>query len=389
MKNFNFRCFGVTESTTSILGDLGLEVDITVARNVAPPSSKVYDINLDASDILSLKNTGDIKDVKNHDLYEAVAEITQKKLDERYGKDTHQQHHNCVIVPYYDIGVGKPHLTGDAGLNATSVTIKGVVVIDSETIDKANQIRKENHLQNYGLVDFVGMAKKHIEWLDNLANERYLSVVVKTNGQISASEARQALLDDEVWSQHPSFAYTKNSYSSATELKDKDGLKAKAYGMLFVYNTERAAVLNSEIVRMAYNLSDDIKHSGHKITLKYDDRLFKNLRQGITHNHTFTQYIVTQVYHTFGFLLGIASSISVSDSNEVVITVDMDSIPSNGWLMHHAKTPMSKSIVDKRTKSVGGRNDFNLVTASIILDEVMGINVVAVSQSDQNLKAIS
>lgn len=88
-------------------------------------------------------------------------------------------------------------------------------------------------------------------------------------------------------------------------------------------------------------------------------------------------------------MLGIGSSISVSDSNEVVITVDMDSIPSNGWLMHHAKTPMSKSIVDKRTKSVGGRNDFNLVTASIILDEVMGINVVAVSQSDHNLKAIS
>lgn len=385
----NLRSFGITESTTSILGGFGLEVDITVVRNVAPPSSAVYDINLDASDILSLKNTGDIKNHDLHDFYDAVAEITQKKLDERYGKDAHQQHHNCVVVPYYDIGVGKPHLTGEAGLNATLVTIKGVVVIDSETINKANQIRKENYLQNCGLVDFVGMAKKHIEWLDNLANERYLSVVVKTNGQISANDARQALLDDEVWSQHPSLAYTEDSYLWATELQDKDGLKAKVYGMLFVYNTERAAALNSEIVRMAYSLSDTIKYSGHKVTLKYDDQLFKNLRQGITHNHTFTQYIVTQVYHTFGFVLGVGSSISVSDSNEVVIMVDMDSIPSNGWLMHHAKTPISKSIFDKRRKSVGGRNNFKLVTASIILDEVTGINVVAVSQSDHNLKAIS
>ena len=382
------RGYGLTISTMSFLSAHGLSLEIAASNEVPPPNPSIYDVKFNALDLLKKAEVDNINELSEDDIYQGISKAVQNKLDALYGEQANERPADCFLVPYYDIGITNTVLTGDACLNATPLTIKGVVVVDGQTMAAANRVRADSQLGKYTTEDFILMAKVHIDYLDNMANGRYLSVSVKTNGLDNPLSTRLRLSNKEVVGKAVIEASRYGSaWRSTNAWADKDGTRTKIYGTVFLDRGIFADALNSAVVQMARNLISDINAFGEKVEIKIDASLLKDAMLNGKQSESLAQYLVAQVYHTFGFLMAVGS-VSVGDDDQATVTVDMDSIPSNAWLIHNATVPMTQFIVKSRTDSIGGKDDFKLTTMAIIFKQVKGVKVLAVSKSEQDAKII-
>lgn len=382
------RGYGLTISTMSFLSAHGLSLEIAASNEVPPPNPSIYDVKFNALDLLKKAEVDNINELSEDDIYQGISKAVQNKLDALYGEQANERPADCFLVPYYDIGITNTVLTGDASLNATPLTIKGVVVVDGQTMAAANRVRADSQLSKYTTEDFILMAKVHIDYLDNMADGRYLSVSVKTNGLDNPLSTRLRLSNKEVVGKAIIEASRYGSaWRSTNAWADKDGARTKIYGTVFLDRGIFADALNSAVVQMARNLISDIDAFGEKVEIKIDASLLKDALLGGKQSESLAQYLVAQVYHTFGFLMAVGS-VSVGDDDQATVTVDMDSIPSNAWLIHNATVPMTQFIVKSRTDSIGGKDDFKLTTMAIIFEQVKGLKVLAVSKSEQDAKII-